>query len=43
MKRRNFIAMSLRSPQFTPKVVKSKKTYNRKKDKQILQILKKAA
>jgi len=33
MKRRNFIAMSLRSPTFAPKVVKSKKGYDRKKAK----------
>jgi hypothetical protein len=36
MKRRNFAAMALRSPLFARKVVKSKKTYNRKKDKAAL-------
>jgi hypothetical protein len=33
MKRRNFVAMSLRSAKFSQKVVKSKKIYNRKKVK----------
>ena len=30
MKRRNYIAMSLRSPRFAKKVVKSRKAYDRK-------------
>lgn len=33
MSRRNFIAMSLRSPKFSQKVVGNKKRYNKKKAK----------
>lgn len=33
MSRRNFIAMSLRSPTFSQKVVGNKKRYNKKKAK----------
>ena len=30
MKRRNYIAMALRSPRFAPKKIKSRKAYDRK-------------